>query len=75
MAIKAAVAKPGERQLRRRRSFPRGDLSSSPGSRCDRPELKPKHPSRCCEEKKLASINGELDTLRMLGKHDNIVRS
>ncbi|OLP89587.1 Calcium/calmodulin-dependent protein kinase type 1 [Symbiodinium microadriaticum] len=24
------------------------------------------------EEKKLASINGELDTLRMLGKHDNI---
>eukprot|EP00439_Symbiodinium_sp_Y106_P071625 s153_g12.t3 len=25
------------------------------------------------EEKKLASINGELDTLRMLGKHDNIV--
>ncbi|CAE7611428.1 RAD53 [Symbiodinium natans] len=25
-----------------------------------------------CEERKLASINGELDTLRMLGKHENI---
>ena len=39
-------------------------------------ELKPKHTSQSCEqEKKLASINGELDTLRMLGKHDNIVRT
>ena len=26
------------------------------------------------QERKLASINGELDTLRMLGKHENIAR-